>query len=248
MAFILGKLGLYAMLVVFVPFVSPGRHKYSLLDNVRYSDIFGQHLNTSKIQCIALCDDTKECTSVNHKMDTGKCELSPNVPRVLTPAEATEPSWRVYYNDRIIRGVDAWQMSTFTHINGPLSASYAIDGNRDNNDLPNDHLHCAHTASGNSFWGMEFERVADVSYVLLFFRNDSSINERNSNLRLLISSTRQDADNNVGTDCATFVGPPASPSPPTKVTCTQPVTGKFLKIIHNNPNGLTLCEVEVYST
>ncbi|XP_053376770.1 fucolectin-3-like [Mercenaria mercenaria] len=154
----------------------------------------------------------------------------------------------VLSSDRIIHGVDAWQMSTFIHHNGPLSANYAIDGNRDNNDQTNGHLYCAHTKSDNSFWGMEFERVADVSYVLLLFRNAMWMNERNSNLRLLISSTRQDSDNNVGTDCATFVGPPASLSQPTKVTCTQPVTGKFLKIIHNNPNPLTLCEVEVYST
>ncbi|XP_060558766.1 uncharacterized protein LOC132719012 [Ruditapes philippinarum] len=132
-------------------------------------------------------------------------------------------------------------------IDRPLAASYAIDGNRDENNQLTTELYCAHTASGYSYWGMEFERLAEVSHVIISFRYASNTNNRNSNLQLLISSTRQDSDNNIGTDCAYYVGPPASPSLPVKIPCAQHVIGKFLKIIHDQDDFLTLCEVEVYS-
>jgi hypothetical protein len=56
----------------------------------------------------------------------------------------------------------------------PLEASFAIDGDRDNNDKVTYELYCAHTANGYSYWGMEFERFAEVSHVIIFFRNDSN--------------------------------------------------------------------------
>ncbi|XP_060557810.1 uncharacterized protein LOC132718193 [Ruditapes philippinarum] len=214
--------------------------------NARYNDNLVQHLNTRIIQCLILCNGADECTSVNHNAGTGVCELTTYVPGVVTPSTGAESNWNVYYDDRYVPAIDEWQQSTFVHVNGPLTASYATDGNRDNNQV-NDELYCAHTASGYSYWGMEFKRVAEVSHVIIFFRNALGINHRNSNLRLLISSTRQDSDNNIGSDCANYTGPPASPALPVKIPCANHVTGKFLKIIHNASDFLCLCEVEVYS-
>ncbi|XP_060584989.1 fucolectin-3-like [Ruditapes philippinarum] len=122
-----------------------------------------------------------------------------------------------------------------------MVADYAIDGNR-NNDL----FDCAHTDTTFSYWSVEFERIETVSHVIVFFRNQISKNFRNTEMRLLISSTRNESDNNVGTDCAYYDGPPESPSPPVKISCNHPVAGKFLKIIHYFQNKLVLCEVEVY--
>jgi hypothetical protein len=62
-------------------------------------------------------------------------------------------------------------------VNGPLAASFAIDGNRDNNDKVTFEVYCAITASSYSYWGMEFERVAEVSHVIIFFRNVSQLSK-----------------------------------------------------------------------
>ncbi|XP_060591640.1 uncharacterized protein LOC132746482 [Ruditapes philippinarum] len=215
--------------------------------NARYSDNLVQHLNTSIIQCARLCNGADECTSVNHNADTGVCELTTYVPGVVTPPTVAESNWNIYYDDRFVPAVDAWQSSSYVVQNGPLAASFAIDGKRDNIIKGTDEKYCAHTKSSYSYWGMEFRRLAEVSHVIIFFRNESTVKNRNSNLQLLISPTRQDSDNNIGTDCAYYVGPPASPSLPVKIPCAQHVTGKFLKIIHNQDTPLTLCEVEVYS-
>ncbi|XP_060557812.1 uncharacterized protein LOC132718195 [Ruditapes philippinarum] len=189
----------------------------------------------------------EDCTSVNYNSDTRVCELTTYIHGLVTPSTETDINWKVYYDDRIVRAVDEWQESTHVHNARPLAASLATDGNRDNNDQADGLLYCAHTANNYSYSGMEFERVAKVSHVIIFFRNFSEINNRNSNLQLLISPTRQDSDNNIGTNCAYYAGPPASPSLPVKIPCAQHVTGKFLKIIHNQADFLTLCEVEVYS-
>jgi hypothetical protein len=81
-----------------------------------------------------------------------------------------------FVSDRYVPAIDEWQQSTFVHFNGPLTASYATDGNRDNNQV-NDELYCAHTVSGYSYWGMEFKRVAEVSHVIIFFRNDLGVSK-----------------------------------------------------------------------
>ncbi|XP_060552182.1 uncharacterized protein LOC132713560 [Ruditapes philippinarum] len=238
--------------VIFFVFKTVLTHKFTQFtlssSNARYSDNLVQHFNTSIIQCARLCNCADECTSINHKADTGVCELTTYVPGVVTPSTETESNWNVYYDDRFVPAVNAWQKSTHFHVTGPLVASFAIDGNRDNNDNKVTRaIYCAHSAYRYSYWGMEFERFAEVSHVIIFFRNASHHNYRNSNLRLLISATRQDSDNNIGTDCAYYVGPPASSSLPVKIPCAQHVTGKFLKIIHNQGDVLCLCEVEVYS-
>jgi hypothetical protein len=82
-----------------------------------------------------------------------------------------------FLSDRFVPAVDAWQQSTFVHVNGPLAASFAIDGNRDNNDKVTYEIYCAHTASGYSYWGMEFKRVAKVSHVIIIFRNASQLSK-----------------------------------------------------------------------
>ncbi|XP_053376825.1 uncharacterized protein LOC128547729 [Mercenaria mercenaria] len=218
-------------------------HKYSVVQSssVRYANVTKSYPNTNKLPCLALCDLMDGCSSVNHNSDTHECELTSHVPSILAPEPATASNWRVYYNDRFIHGVDAWQASTYYF----LSSNLAIDGNYKNYIEEDISGHCAHTNGGSSSWTMELERVADVSYVRIYFRNQMANNFRNTNIRLLISETKEDSDNNIGTDCANYVGPPESPALPVKVTCTQPVTGKFLKLIR--AGTLTLCEVEVYS-
>ncbi|XP_060557809.1 uncharacterized protein LOC132718190 [Ruditapes philippinarum] len=146
--------------------------------NARYSDKLVQHLNTSIIQCARLCNSADECTSVNHNADTGVCEQTTYVPGVVTPSTAVESNWNVYYDDRFVTAVDAWQQSTYMSKDKPLAASFAIDGDRDNNDKVTYELYCAHTESGYSYWGMEFERVAEVSHVIIFFRNASQFSKK----------------------------------------------------------------------
>ncbi|XP_045182483.2 uncharacterized protein LOC123541143 [Mercenaria mercenaria] len=247
------------LLLVWMPAANARIRRYSMVNSssVRYTNTLKHHLNTPRVKCVALCDDTGGCSSVNHNSITNRCELTSHIPRVQDPSEVDEPDWRVYYHDPLIRGVNAWQNSTFlnatfvneTFVNdtqGSLSAELAIDGNRTNTAVESD-LPCARTNGSYSNWTMEFERVVEVSYVTIYFRNDMENNHRNSNLSLLVSATRLDSENGVGMDCATYPGPPASPALPIKVTCTTAVLGKFLKIIHNSEDYLTLCEVEVYS-
>jgi hypothetical protein len=83
-----------------------------------------------------------------------------------------------FVSDRFVPAVDAWQQSTHVHVNGPLAASFAIDGNCDNNDKVTYEIYCAHTASGYSYWGMEFEHFAEVSHVIIFFRNASELSKK----------------------------------------------------------------------
>ncbi|XP_053376637.1 uncharacterized protein LOC123533519 [Mercenaria mercenaria] len=218
-----GKVYINFMLLMFVPSATARTRRYSKFDvsNVRYMDILQLHLSTPRVQCVALCDGTEGCSSVNHNSDTDRCELAAHIPRVLAPTTVTETNWMIYYHDPLIRGVNAWQNSTY--VDGHqvfLTADLAIDGNYAN--IPAAHgLPCAHTDNPYSYWAMEFERFAEVSYANIYFRSDS-LNNRNSNIRLLISTTRFDSDNNLGTDCATYVGPPQQPALPVKITCTRP--------------------------
>jgi hypothetical protein len=62
-------------------------------------------------------------------------------------------------------------------VNGPLVASFATDGNRDNNNQADGAIFCTHTANWYSYWGMEFDRVAEVSHVIIFFRFAESVSE-----------------------------------------------------------------------
>ncbi|XP_060557811.1 uncharacterized protein LOC132718194 [Ruditapes philippinarum] len=137
--------------------------------NARYSDTLVQHLNTGIIQCVIVCNGVDDCTSVNHNADTGVCELTTFVPGVVTPSTVAESNWNIYYDDRFVPAVDAWQQSTYVYKYGPLAASFAIDGKRDIIIKGEDEKYCAHTKSSYSYWGMEYERFAEVSHVIIFF-------------------------------------------------------------------------------
>ncbi|XP_060579737.1 uncharacterized protein LOC132736596 [Ruditapes philippinarum] len=209
----------------------------------RFANVSQVKLMLEKTECLAMCENMVGCETVNYNSVTKSCELLNPGPWIPSDISATESNWTVYYKgDRQIGAVDVWQTSTYTRVIA-LSADLAADGNRDNTG----NVRCAHTEDYQSAWGMEFENEAEVSHVILYFNNNKRFNYRNANLRLLISGTRQDSANNIGTDCATYPGPPASPLPPVKVTCTLPVTGKFLKIMVTG-HHLNLCEVEVFST
>jgi hypothetical protein len=55
------------------------------------------------------------------------------------------------------------------HWDVPLAASLATDGNRGDKNKVTNEIDCAHTTSSYSYWGMEFERFAEVAHVIIFF-------------------------------------------------------------------------------
>ncbi|XP_060596049.1 uncharacterized protein LOC132750125 [Ruditapes philippinarum] len=233
-------------ILILVPSAIAIWNKYLMInsDSWRFTNVFRHEQKIQNIECLVLCDQTVGCETVNYNSKAKSCELLYPGLWVPTAPLATESSWVVYYKGaKHIIAASVWQTSTRVPTNAH-SADLAVDGNRNNTFVDR----CAHTDDYLSSWTIEFEHEAEVSHAVVYLWNDKQYNHRNTNLTLVISETRQDSDNNIGTVCATYTGPPASPLPPVKITCTQPVTGRFLKINHNYYHHLALCEVEVFST
>ncbi|XP_053400630.1 N-acetyllactosaminide beta-1,6-N-acetylglucosaminyl-transferase-like [Mercenaria mercenaria] len=121
-------------------------------------------------------------------------------------------------------GASAWQSSTTAW----ASADLALDGNMEGHFFGHS---CTHTANGdaNPYWVMELGSEGPVGRIVFYFRTDCY--ERKSQLNFLVSRTRNDVDEDIGTMCATYDGPPSDPRVPATITCDTFVYGRTIKNI-----------------
>ncbi|XP_045206947.1 uncharacterized protein LOC123559199 isoform X1 [Mercenaria mercenaria] len=206
------------------------------------------HFDTNSVQaCVALCDDTYGCLSVNFHKENGKCKLTDYYPLDETKSGKPEKGWKIFFRRNfdkdLLKEATAWQSSTYTHWQSSLTADKAIDGNTDSNL---DGQSCSHTDNLFSYWAVEFGTSGPVKEVEICLRNDAC--RRNTNFRVTVSDSRDDVINDGGKLCGTYFGPQVDKDPfRLTITCSNTLYGKFLKIKHEMEDLMTLCEVFVYT-
>jgi hypothetical protein len=61
-----------------------------------------------------------------------------------------------------------------------------------------------------------------------------------------VANSREDVTNDAGTKCGSYFGPAIDKEPfSITINCTNTIFGKFLKIKHESPEMMALCEVYV---
>ncbi|XP_045206938.1 uncharacterized protein LOC123559191 [Mercenaria mercenaria] len=208
--------------------------------------------DTSSVQaCVALCDDTYGCLSVNFHKENETCQLTDYYPLDETKSGKPEEGWKIYFRRNfdvdLLKGATAWQSSTYSGAGVLHTADMVIDGNTDRDSVASVRLTCAITAYPFSYWAVEFGTSGPVKEVEIYLRGDDWLH-RNTNFVVTVSNRRDDVINDVGKLCGTYFGPAIVKDPfRLTITCENTLYGKFLKIKHEMNDHMTLCEVFVYT-